>query len=338
MFDLQHGDAILLRTRSHRFLNTDNGVGPGVKMTRIDNRSPEVSDEMWWIERLSGAGVLRHGDAILLRTRSARFLNTDNGTGPSVKMTGNNNRNPTVSDEIWWVERLAGVGAVQHNDAILLKTRANRFLNTDNGVGPAVKVTANNNRNPAISDEIWWPEWASVGNNFTFDNLISAVQRATLLEWHRFAFGRILPSGNLIDAEKVALSGAFRRPIDHGIETRPRVNASASVGGNQIWINFGLLFPQGQIAIAQTLIHEMMHCAGYRHPPRRDPPMGMNCSAPDPLIFDCPFDNGQYYGTPPLRAELVIAGNQIDMARVGEKAARDSCTIDSSGVASIRIT
>jgi hypothetical protein len=47
-----------------------------------------------------------------------------------------------------------------------------------------------------------------------------------------------------------------------------------------------------------------MHCAGYTHPTRIDPP------APN---ADAPYDNGKYYGTPPLRAELCIAGQQSDL-------------------------
>ncbi|WP_199615885.1 fascin domain-containing protein [Paenibacillus alkalitolerans] len=158
MRNIQHNDPILLRTRENRFLNTDNGIGPEVKMTVNNNRNPAISDEVWFVERLAGDGVVQHNDPILLRTRENRFLNTDNGTGPEVKMTVNNNRNPAISDEIWFVERLAGNGIVQHNDPILLRTRENRFLNTDNGTGPEVKMTVNNNRNPAISDEIWFVE------------------------------------------------------------------------------------------------------------------------------------------------------------------------------------
>jgi hypothetical protein len=100
----QNGDAILLRTRANHFLNTDNGVGPTVKLSPAANRDPSVSDEVWWVERIAGSGPVQNGDAILLRTRASRFLNTDNGVGPVVKLSPAANRDPSVSDEIWWVE------------------------------------------------------------------------------------------------------------------------------------------------------------------------------------------------------------------------------------------
>lgn len=83
----------------------------------------------------------------------------------------------------------------------------------------------------------------------------------------------------------------------------------------------------------------MMHCAGFTRPVRRDPPPDMNCSAPNPALFDCPNDNGQYYGTPPLRAEFCIAGDQSDVrARLERKAAIESCIVDEKGVATIHTT
>ena len=141
-----------------------------------------------------------------------------------------------------------------------------------------------------------------IGANFTFDDNITAQQRTTLLERHRFAFSRIQSCGSLSTNEKNALIQTYRRRIDHGITTE-NVNGSATVGGSQILINFGNLFPDGNNEIAQTLIHEMMHCAGFEHPDRRDPP------DPNP---DVPGDNGPYFGSPPLQAELCIAGQQSD--------------------------
>jgi hypothetical protein len=105
-------------------------------------------------------------------------------------------------------------------------------------------------------------------------------------------------------------------------------------------VNFTVLFPQGDEEISQTLIHEMMHCAGFSHPDRRDPPPGRSCAAPDPTLFDCPDDNGVYYGTAPLRAEFCIAGDQSDAAtaRLQRKAETQRCVIDTDGVATIRTT
>jgi hypothetical protein len=87
----------------------------------------------------------------------------------------------------------------------------------------------------------------------------------------------------------------------------PKLNASSFVGAQSISVNFTNLFPLGDNEIAQTLLHEMMHCAGYNHPNRIDPP------SPNP---DVPYDGGKYFGTPPLRAELCIAGQRSDSATI----------------------
>jgi hypothetical protein len=175
-----------------------------------------------------------------------------------------------------------------------------------------------------------------VGMNFTFDPAITAEQKATLLERHRFAFSRIMICNNLNAAEQKALLAAYYRPIAHGIDTNPNNNASANIGGSQIWVNFNNLFPLGETEIAQTLIHEMMHCAGFNHPNKRTPPAGMSCDAPDPSIFDCSFDSGVYFGSPPLQAELCIAGSQSDLLLMGERAVKESCVVGDDGVASIK--
>jgi hypothetical protein len=93
--------------------------------------------------------------------------------------------------------------------------------------------------------------------------------------------------------------------MNHRVSTDAAINASFFQG--QIWVNFANLFPLGDNEIAQTLLHEMMHRAGYGHPDRIDPP------APD---ADVPYDDGKYYGTAPLRSELCIAGQQSDTATV----------------------
>ena len=80
----------------------------------------------------------------------------------------------------------------------------------------------------------------------------------------------------------------------------------------------------------------MMYGPGLEHPLQRDPPAGSSCAAPDPLVFDCPNDNGLYYGSPPLRAEFCIAGDQSDVRfRLERKAANESCIINEQGVATI---
>jgi len=176
-----------------------------------------------------------------------------------------------------------------------------------------------------------------VADNFTFDEDITPAQVGMLRERHRFAFSRVSSCPNLNDNERERLVKVYRRVISHGRSNDPDVNASSHVGGSRILVNFENLFPEGSTEIAQTLIHEMMHCAGFTHPTRRDPPVGMSCAAPDPAIFDCPFDDGQYYGTPPLRAEFCIAGDQSDrLLRVQQKVEHESCVVDKNGVATIR--
>jgi len=137
--------------------------------------------------------------------------------------------------------------------------------------------------------------------SWPFNVQITRGQRLRVLERHSFAYTRIRACGDLSNDERNNLLSAYRRIITHGINTDPTANASATVNGSQIDINFGNLFPLGNREIAQTLIHEMMHCAGYTHPNRIDPP------SPN---ADVPGDNGPYYGTPPLRSERCIAGMQ----------------------------
>lgn len=138
--------------------------------------------------------------------------------------------------------------------------------------------------------------------NFTFDSDITDAQRARLLERHTWAYFQAGTCGALTAQETADVRAAYDRAIRHSTTTA-NVNGSATVGGSRLWINFNNLFPLGDDEIAQTLLHEMMHCAGYTHPARIDPP------APN---ADVPGDNGKYYGTPPLRAELCIAGQQSD--------------------------
>lgn len=174
--------------------------------------------------------------------------------------------------------------------------------------------------------------------DFTFDGGISAPNRDKLIERHRVALASIAPCGRLSGDEKVALHEAYRRTIHHTTLNQAGVNASATVNGSTVNVNFGVLFPQGDEEISQTLIHEMMHCAGFKHPKRRDAPAGKSCADPAPRTFDCPNDDGQYYGTPPLRSEFCIAGDQSDVeARLERKTLEESCVIDDDGVATMFI-
>jgi len=84
--------------------------------------------------------------------------------------------------------------------------------------------------------------------NFTFAADISAENRAKLLDRHRFALARIGACGNLSASEKDKLNEAYRRPIHHTTLNQAGANASAQVGGSQLNVNFGVLFPQGDVA------------------------------------------------------------------------------------------
>ncbi len=179
--------------------------------------------------------------------------------------------------------------------------RTGEFYTTD-GRGGLIRLSQHTNWRRTWTQIVFGRfQSEDIGGNFTFDTNISAENRTRLLERHRFAFSRIQDCNNLTVNEKNALDRTYRKSINHGINTNPNANASAVINGSEILINFDVLFPQGDNEIAQTLIHEMMHCAGFRHPDRRD--------APDPNP-DVPGDNGPYYGTPPLKAELCIAGLQ----------------------------
>lgn len=146
-----------------------------------------------------------------------------------------------------------------------------------------------------------------VAENFAFDNDITDEQRRRLIERHQFAYTRIGQCANLTADQQMALRLVYGRTINHGVDANPANNGSATLGGSRLWINFGNLFPLGDDEIAQTLIHEMMHCAGFTHP--------------DIMPADIPGDGGPYYGTPPLQAELCIAGVQSDK----------NCAIDERG-------
>ncbi len=126
---------------------------------------------------------------------------------------------------------------------------------------------------------------------------VSAANWARTLRRHEAAQDSIQTCTHLTNLEKSLLRGAYRKAVHHTGTTEAGINARAEVGGDDVWVNFGVLFPQGDIEIAQTLIHEMMHIAGYTHPDRR-------------AGIDHPYDGGPYYNSAPLRAELCIAGYQ----------------------------
>ncbi|MFP2960021.1 hypothetical protein ACLEPN_19885 [Myxococcus sp. 1LA] len=134
-------------------------------------------------------------------------------------------------------------------------------------------------------------------DRFSADDTVTEANWARTLRRHEAAQDSIQNCAYLSATEKADLRNAYRKAMQHTILNEPGVNARAPVGGDIIRINFGVLFPDGDTEIAQTLIHEMMHIAGYSHPDRRNG-------------IDTPYDGGPYYGTAPLRAERCIAGFQ----------------------------
>ena len=206
-----------------------------------------------------------------------------------------------------------GTDAALHSGSKTYFFSGDQYLRVTRGDTGAGTIDPGYPRNISV----WgWPTafrncWAQVGSNFHFDNGISADRRARLLERQRFAFSRVGSCGSLSAAERGSLSSAYRRPIWHGITTNANANASAFVGQNQVFVNFANLFPDGDDEIAQSLVHEVTHCAGFTHPDRCDQDeFDVGTCSP----VDVPGDGGDYYGSPPLRAEICIAGNQSDQA------------------------
>ncbi|MFB5553343.1 hypothetical protein ACE41B_30610 [Bacillus cereus] len=95
---------------------------------------------------------------VFLRHRKGTFINTAHGTGPSVQMIGEANYNPSISDEVWIIERPSGNGPVNYGDAVFIKTRKNYYLNSDGKVDSSVFVLPESNTVICHSDEIWFLE------------------------------------------------------------------------------------------------------------------------------------------------------------------------------------
>lgn len=141
---------------------------------------------------------------------------------------------------------------------------------------------------------------------FTYDTTLSAGQIAILKERHQFAFDRILNCTSLSPSEKADLTKAYGYPVKHGT-TSPASpthmattfwSTSGGVTSYEIRIvlpNFfqspGVLHWEEERAM--TLIHEMMHVAGYDHPKPGEP---------------------GYAEAAPLRAEVCVAGRYSDVA------------------------
>lgn len=176
---LQSGTTVHLRTRVRYYLNAPGGDGFANRgpegIARVVNRAhpdPTVSDEIWWIEKVSGSGPIHHGDAVHLRTRVPYYLNAPGGDGFSnngpegiARVVNRAHPDPIVSDEIWWIEKVSGNGPIHRGDTVHLRTRSRYYLNAPGGDGfahgsPAgvVRVVNRVHPDPAVSDEIWWIE------------------------------------------------------------------------------------------------------------------------------------------------------------------------------------
>ena len=120
-----------------------------------------------FIDTTFGA-LINHGDMVYLRTRAFdsdkkfhHYLNAPNGAG-NVKTTPNRHNDPGVSDEIWWIEKHSGEGAIHSGDMVYLRTRvydsdkkSHHYLNAPSGAGN-VQTKPNRHPDPGTSDEIWW--------------------------------------------------------------------------------------------------------------------------------------------------------------------------------------
>ena len=174
-----------------------------------------------------------------------------------------------------------------------------------------------------FSDKCSSAAWKEVGYNFTFSTKISARHRQVLLQQHRLAYKSIVDCKSLGEAQKRRLLHKYWRPIAHDITTDRKINGSAWVNGSRILVNTNNLLPvwpplpDHLEETAQTLIHEMMHCAGYVHPEER-------------ASQDIPMKPGPYYSTPVLQAEICIAGDQ-SRQDLGRFLLRHECVPGSRG-------
>ena len=137
---------------------------------------------------------------------------------------------------------------------------------------------------------------------FKFDRDISAEQTLKLYERHRAVHKLVNSCERLTTSQRAALRSAYQRSIQHSRTTTRGALGESLVRGSRIWINFENLFPRGDEEIGRTLIHEMMHCAGFDHPNRQP--------------TDTPGDAGPYFGTPPLLAELCVSDRQSEVGCV----------------------
>jgi hypothetical protein len=145
---------------------------------------------------------------------------------------------------------------------------------------------------------------------YRFDAGIPGADRRAALRQHLRGWTRYRNCTTLTPSQRKRLGEVYSRRLQHSPTRRSGVFALvSSANDSRLWVNFDALRMAGTDELGQTLIHELMHLAGYMHPPRRSCAGGLA-----PPECDVPGDGGVYYSTPPLQAELCIAGSQSDMA------------------------
>lgn len=144
-------------------------------------------------------------------------------------------------------------------------------------------------------------------SKFTFeDGGFTEQEKEQILRNHKRAYACIEDCEHLTEDEKTKLFDTYNEAIEHYPISTPNVFGEAIVGGVSIGINKTLLLSQhSDQEISQTLIHEMMHCAGFKHRKK--------------TAADKPGDGGEYYNSRPLIAELCIAGVQSDSMTVASE-------------------
>ena len=143
--------------------------------------------------------------------------------------------------------------------------------------------------------------WHKTGllTNFTFNKAYTKEQKNIILRRHNYIFGLLGTCTHISKSEQSNLKKIYREAIHHDFEKDPNRYGSADLNGRTLYLNLKKLHPLGDLSTELTIIHEMMHCAGYTHPNPR------SCTN-NPATGDCPGDGGPYYGSAPLRAELCV--------------------------------
>jgi hypothetical protein len=215
--------------------------------------------------------MLVDGDVVILRCEGHlegnRFL--DGRTLDGTVGLAPNTAVPPFTGTLWWTRSdTHGNFFLQCLGHVGQELAAKRFRFLDGRTRDGTVGLAPNTDFPFTGTT-----WQVIGilSNFTFADDISDQNRAKLIDRHKNAVGEAgdcvsgLP--HLTAEEKLKLFQTYQRPIHHITNNEPGINARTTVGGSEIQINFGMLFPQGDAEISQTLIHEMMHSQASPTPP-----------------------------------------------------------------------